>query len=166
MAWTTSKIFRQWIADSLAPTASFVGKWNSTDVYNAALYNNTTTPDATVTAALSAYNAGTSQWVVANEVIDTLNSNWVAGGRQVAGTGSGGGYASSGSTITFDGNDTAGAGNVTITNAFGDLLYDNTLATPVSKQGAAFHYFGGAQSVTNGTFTIVWNVAGLMQVTF
>jgi hypothetical protein len=166
VAWANSKIFRQWIADSLAPTASFVGKWNSTDVYNAALYNNTTTPDATVTAALSGYNAGTSQWVVANEVIDTLNSNWVAGGRAVTGTGSGGGYSSSALLITFTGSNTSGAGNLTITNAYGDLLYDSTLSTPVSKQGAAFHYFGGAQSVTNGTFTIQWNASGIMQVTF
>jgi|SRR6516225_497091 hypothetical protein len=164
MAWTNSKIFRQWIADSLAPTASFVGKWNSTDVYNAALYNNTITPDNTVTAALSGYNAATSQWLTANEVTDA--TNWTAGGRAVTGTGSGGGYSSTGATVTFTGSNTSGAGNVTITNAYGNLLYDSTLSTPVSKQGAAYHFYGGAQSVTAGTFTIVWNASGIMQVTF
>ena len=164
MAWTNSKIFRQWIADSLAPTASFVGKWNSTDVYNAALYNNTITPDNTVTAALSGYNAATSQWLTGNEVTDA--TNWTAGGRAVAGTGSGGGYSSTAATITFTGSNTSGAGNVTITNAYGNLLYDSTLSTPVSKQGAAYHFYGGAQSVTAGTFTIVWNASGIMQVTF
>jgi hypothetical protein len=156
----SSAIFRQWIADSLAPTASFVGKWNSTDVFKASLFNNSVTPDKTVAAATSAYNTGT--WVLANEVTD---ANWPAGGQTVTGTGSGGGFTSSGSAITFDGADTAGAGNVTVANVYGDLLYDFTLATPVAKQGCAFHSFGGAQQVTAGTFTIIWNVNGLMQIT-
>jgi hypothetical protein len=163
MAWANSKVFRQWIADSLAPTASFAGKWNSTDVFKAALYNNSITPDNTVTAALSAYNAASSQWLTAQEVTDA--TNWVAGGRTITGTGSGGGYTSSGSTITFDGADTAGGGNVTISGAYGDLVYDSQLTTPVANQGCAYHYFGGTQSVTAGTFTIIWNVAGIMQVT-
>jgi hypothetical protein len=163
MAWSASAIFRQWLADSLAPTASFAGKWNSTDVYKAALYNNSITPDRSVTAALSAYNAATSQWLATNEVTDA--TNWTAGGRTVTGTGSGGGYASAGTTITFDGADTAGGGTVTIAGAFGDLLYDSTLTTPVANQGAAFHYFGGTQSVTAGTFTIIWNASGILQVT-
>jgi hypothetical protein len=163
MAWANSKVFRQWIADSLAPTASFAGKWNSTDVYKAALYNNSITPDNTVTAALSAYNAATSQWLTANEVTDA--TNWVAGGRTITGTGSGGGYTSSSNLITFDGADTSGGGNVTISGAFGDLVYDSQLTTPVANQGCAYHYFGGTQSVTAGTFTIIWNAAGIMQVT-
>jgi len=156
----SSAIFRQWLADSLAPTASFAGKWNSTDVFKAALFNNTTTPDKTVAAAASAYNTGV--WVLANEVTD---ANWPAGGQSVAGTGSGGGYSSTSNLITFDGTDTAGAGNVTVANVYGDLLYDFTLSTPVAKQGAAYHSYGGAQQVTAGTFTIIWNVNGLMQIT-
>jgi hypothetical protein len=159
----SSKIFRQWIADSLAPTASFVGKWNSTDVYKCALMNNTGTPDNTVTAALSAYNTG--QWTAAtNEVVDV--TNWTAGGRAVTGTGSGGGYTSTSNLITFDGADTAGGGNVSLANVYGDLLYDSTLATPVANQGAAYHSYGGPQQVTAGTFTVIWNVNGLMQLTF
>lgn len=161
MGWTNSKIFRQWIADSLAPTASFVGKWNSTDVYKAALFGTTPTPDNTVSAANSAYAVG--QWIVGNEITDA--TNWVAGGRAITGTGSGGGYTSTSNLITFDGADTAGGGNVTITAAFGDLVYDSTLATPVANQGAAYHYFGGTQSVTAGTFTIIWNALGILQVT-
>lgn len=161
MAFTASGVFRQWLADALAPTASFAGKFNSTDVYKCALYGNTGTPDKTVTAANSAYNV--AQWVTANEITDA--TNWTAGGRTIAGTGSGGGYTSSGSAITFDGNDTAGGGNVTLTGVFGDLVYDSTLSTPVANQALAFHYFGGSQSVTSGTFTVVWNVNGIVQVT-
>jgi hypothetical protein len=162
MAFGASGIFRQWVADSLAPTASFVGKWNSTDSYKCALYGNTGTPDKTVTAALSAYTAG--QWIVGNEVTDV--TNWVAGGRVITGTGSGGGYSSSASAITFDGADTAGGGNVTLAAVYGDLVYDDTLTTPVVDQGAAFHYFGGSQGVTAGTFTVVWHTNGIMQITF
>ena len=39
----------------------------------------------------------------------------------------------------------------------GTWLTYNTVASPVAKQGLAFHYFGGVQGVTAGTFTIVWN---------
>lgn len=157
-----SKIFRQWIADSLAPTASFVGKWNSTDVYKCALFGNTGTPDNTVTAALSAFGSG--QWIVGNEITDA--TNWVSGGRAVTGTGSGGGFTSTSNLITFDGTDTAGGGNVTLAAVYGDLLYDSSLATPVANQGAAYHSYGGVQQVTAGTFTVIWNAAGLMQLTF
>jgi len=153
-----SNIFRQWIADSLGPTASFAGKWatGSPDTYKAALYNDTTTPDKTVAAASSAYNTGV--WVVANERTDT---NWPAGGRAITSPT----FTSTGSTITYDGADTSGAGNVTLTNVYGDLFYDDTLTTPVADQGAAFHSFGGIQQVTAGTFTIQWNASGIMQVT-
>jgi hypothetical protein len=125
--------------------------------------NNTGTPDNTVAASLTAYNTG--QWTAAtNEVVDA--TNWVAGGRTVTGTGSGGGYTSSTNLITFDGADTAGGGNVSLSNVYGDLLYDSTLATPVANQGCAYHSYGGPQQVTAGTFTVIWNVAGLMQLTF
>lgn len=160
MAFTASGVFRQWLGDALAPTASFAGKFNSTDVYKAALYGTSGTPDKTVSAALSAYNAG--QWVTGNEV---TSANWPAGGIAITGTGSGGGYTSTSSAVTFDGVDTPGSGTVTITNAYGDLVYDSTLTTPVANQGLAFHYFGGAQSVTSGTFTITWNASGIVQVT-
>jgi hypothetical protein len=159
MAWTNSKIFRQWIADSLAPTASFAGKWGvgTPDTYKAALFPTGTTPDATVTAANSAYNAGV--WTSGTELTDT---NWPAGGRAITSPT----FTSSGTTITYDGADTSGAGNVTLAGVFGNLFYDDTLTTPVADQGAAFHYYGGSQGVTGGTFTIVWNASGLMQVTF
>lgn len=163
MSWSASGIFRQAIADALGPTASFAMKWNGTDVYKCALYNNTPTPDKTVTAALSAYNAASSQWLTANEVTDA--TNWTAGGRTITGTGSAGGFSSTGGTITFDGTDTAGGGNVTLANVFGDLVYDSTVTTPVANQGLAFHYYGGVQGQTAGTFTVIWNAAGIAQVT-
>jgi hypothetical protein len=101
-------------------------------------------------------------WTTGNEVIDTLNSNWVAGGRALASkafsidTGS--------SSIVFQAAATAGAGNVTITNAYGCLVYDFTItAGTVAKQGLCYNSFGGAaQGVTNGTFTILWATVGAL----
>jgi hypothetical protein len=48
---------------------------------------------------------------------------------------------------------------------FGCLVYDDTLTTPVADQGLSYHYFGGTQSVTSGTFTIVWNASGILSLT-
>jgi hypothetical protein len=44
-------------------------------------------------------------------------------------------------------------------------VYDDTRTTPVADQGLSFNYFGGANSVTSGTFTIVWNSAGVLALT-
>ena len=173
MPWTdsspTSRIFQQALLNPImgrawstaAPTT--FGNF-SADVMNVALFNNSVSPDANAAVASTGYGAGT--WLSGNEVVDA--TNWVAGGRALASktfASAGSGQAAAG-TVTFDAADLSGGGNVTITNAYGSLLYDNTITGgTVSKQGMAFHYFGGAQSVTAGTFTIVWNVNGLIQVT-
>jgi hypothetical protein len=113
MAWSTSKIFRSWIGDTIDSTT---GPNLSTDVPKVALYNNSITPDENDTAAHSAYNA-------------------------------------------------AGGATATLAAVFGCLVYDDTLTTPVADQGVCFNYFGGTQSVTSGTFTVVWNVLGLWRIT-
>lgn len=158
MAWANSKIFRPFLADSFQNTAAFDV---DTDVPKAALYNNTPTPDNDTTAVLSAYNAATSQWVTANEVIDA--TNWVAGGRPLAGIAFHG--ADTADVVWYDATDTSGAGNVTLAGVFGTLVYDDTITTPVADQGICYNYFGGTQSVTAGTFTIVWNVNGIWRIT-
>jgi hypothetical protein len=48
---------------------------------------------------------------------------------------------------------------------FGCLVYDDTLTTPVADQGICYNYFGGTQSVTGGTFTIVWHPNGIFRLT-
>lgn len=129
----------------------------SADTIDVALFNNTTAPDKTAAVASTGYNTG--QWVTANEVTDA--TNWVAGGRALASkafsidTGS--------SSICFQGAALAGGGPVTLTNAYGCLVYDSTItAGTVAKQGLCFNYFGGAQSVTGGTFTIIWATVGAL----
>jgi hypothetical protein len=157
MAWSNSKIFRPFIADVLDNTTAIdLGS----DVPKAALFNNSITPSQDVTSALSAYNAATSQWLTANEVTDA--TNWVAGGRALGSTSLNSGSAG---IVFYDAADTAGGGTLTLANAYGALVYDDTITTPVADQGICFNYFGGAQSVTGGTFTIVWHANGIFRIT-
>jgi len=160
MAFTASKIFRAFLGDALANTAAFDLSSTGVDTFKVALYNNTGTPDQNATAALSAYNAATSPWVTANEVVDV--TNWVAGGRAlvtpVIDVGTAG-------VVFFDGADLSGGGNVTLSGVMGCLVYDDTITTPVADQGICYNYFGGAQSVTAGTFTIAWSANGLFRLT-
>lgn len=151
MAWSNSKIFRAFLRDVIDNTTAVdLG----TDVPKASLHNNTITPDQDVSAATSAFNTGV--WTTTNEVTDV--TNWVSGGRALSGTSLDSTVAA---TVFYDATDLAGGGTVTITNAFGCLVYDDTLTTPVADQGICFNYFGGAQTVTAGTFTIVWHANGI-----
>lgn len=157
MAFTASAILRSMVSDTFAGTAVFDLNAPS-DTYKVALYNNTGTPDKDATSANSAYNAGA--WVVANEVSQAVQ--WPAGG-----------VAAASLTITnpatgvimFDMADTASGSAATLANVYGSLTYDDTKTTPVADQGVCFNYFGGVNSVTNGTLTVVWNVNGLFRIT-
>ena len=155
MAFTTSKIFSAVITDSLNNTTLI--DLNS-DTIEAALFNNTGTPSQSVTAANSAY--AVDQWVVGNGVSDA--SGWPALGRPLAT------IVSSFTTnvYTFSAANTVSANNVsTIVGAYGCLVYDHTISTPVADQGICFNYFGGVQTVTAGTFTIAWNASGIFTLT-
>ena len=163
MAFTASAIFQQAMLNPMlgrlwttaAPT-TFSSL--SADTVNAALFNNTTTPDKTAAVGSTGFNTGV--WVTANEVTDA--TNWVSGGRPLASkafsidTGS--------SSICFQAAATAGAGNVTIANAYGCLVYDSTItAGTVAKQALCYNSFGGAaQGVTAGTFTVLWATVGAL----
>jgi hypothetical protein len=130
----------------------------SADTINVALFNNTPTPNKDDTVGNTGYNTG--QWLSSSEVTDA--TNWVAGGRALAGKA----FAAGTSIVNFDANDLSGAGNVTISNAFGDMVYDNTItAGTVAKQGLCYHAYGSAQGVTAGTFTLVWDATGVFKVT-
>lgn len=155
MAWTNSKIFSAYITDVLNNTTAL--DLNS-DTLKAALYNNSITPDQTVASANTAYNAG--QWANSNEVSD--GTNWDAAGEPLTGVSSG----FSSNVYTLDATDTPqGGATTTLASVFGCLVYSDTIATPVADQGVCYNYFGGSQSVTAGTFTIVWNGSGIMAIT-
>lgn len=155
MAWANSKIFRPFMADVLDNTSALdLGS----DVPKVALYNNTTAPDQNVTSANSAYAVG--QWVVGNEVAQA--GQWAVAGVALASTSL---NSASAGIVFYDAADTASGSAATLAAVFGCLVYDDTITTPVADQGICFNYFGGTQSVTNGTFTVVWHANGIFRIT-
>lgn len=162
MSWTTnspnSRVFQEWLSMIYQVSGTgFTGV--DSDTMNVALFNNTTTPDATVAVGSTGFNTGV--WVLANEVTDA--TNWVSGGRALAGKTF---TMPSAGVFMFDATDLSGGGNVTLASVFGCHVYDNTItAGTVAKQGMSYHYFGGTQGVTAGTFTVVWHVNGINRAT-
>jgi hypothetical protein len=156
MAWSNSKIFRQYIADRLANANEMD---LDADTLKVALYNNSITPDNDVTAANSAYDVG--QWVkTTNEMYEA--GQWDQGGVALASKTI---DVASADVVMFDAADTASGSAADLANVYGCLVYDDTIATPVAKQGICYNYFGGANSVVNGTFTVRWSTSGIFRFT-
>jgi hypothetical protein len=155
MAWTASKIFRAYLKDVFDNTTALdLGS----DAFKAALYNNSITPDQNATSANTAYNVG--QWATAQEVYQA--GQWAQAGVALSGV-----TLDAGTTdvVFMDATDTPSGSAATLTNIYGAQIYDTTVATPVASQGICFNYYGGPNTVTNGTFTSVWNALGLLRVT-
>lgn len=146
MAWSTSKVFAYATLQGMSKALNL-----TSDSYKVALYSsNTMTPDATVTTAvLTEYAGAASQWVTGNEVSGT---GYTAGGVAVTPIS----LSQSTNVIEFNSSGSPSWTTATFT-AYGCLVYDTT----VSNEGLSFNYFGGAQSVTAGTFTISWNASGI-----
>jgi hypothetical protein len=155
MAWSNSKVFRQYLADSLNRTAALD---LNADSFKVALYNNTITPDNDVTAANSAYNVG--QWATANEQFEA--GQWAQGGVVLTSVVV---DVATADVVMFDAADTVSGSAADLANVYGDLVYDDTITTPVADQGVCYNYFGGANSVVNGTFTVVHSTNGIMRYT-
>ena len=150
MAWSNSKIFMAFVEDSFENTAALD---LDTDTIKVALFDNSITPSQTVATASTVYGAGV--WA-SGGVFDA--TGWPAVGRNLASVTS----SFSSNVYTFDAADTVSANNTTtLTNAYGALVYDDT----IGDQGICFNYFGGANSVTSGTFTVVWNASGIFALT-
>ena len=163
MAWSASAVFRAYITDLVQGVVENQGTtsmdWVEATTVKAALYNNTGTPDKDVASASSAYNTG--QWVVGNEVSD--GGNWAAGGVVVTGRTV---TNPSNGVIMMDATDTPSTTSTeTLAAVFGCLVYSDSIVTPVADQGFSFNYFGGTNTVTAGTFTIVWHANGVFRAT-
>lgn len=154
MAWSVSGVFKQCMADMVQNTVAFD---LDTDVPKVALYGTTPTPDKEVSAANSAYGVG--QWIAGSEI--SQGGQWAVAGIALAG----GAVTVPAGAMMYDGTDTASGAAATLTAVFGCLVYDDTITTPVADQGLCFNYFGGTQSVTAGTFTVVWNASGIFRIT-
>lgn len=159
MAWSASKIFAQTVLDQLANATAMDLSGSGVDTFKIALYDNDITPDNTVSAANSAYNAG--QWTASgNEVSD--GTEWDAAGEPLVSPA----LSLAAAVVKFDANDTASGGSsATLANVYGGLVYDDTISTPVADQGVCYLYFGGTNSVTNGTFTVVYSASGIYTLT-
>lgn len=154
MAWSNSKIFSAFVTDVMNNTTAMD---LNADTFKAALFDNSITPSQTVASASSAFGAGV--WA-GGEVFD--GAEWATGGVALGSVASG----FSSNVYTFDAADTVSTGSsATLAAVFGCLVYDDTIAAPVANQGVSFHYFGGTNSVTDGTFTIIWNVLGIFTLT-
>lgn len=163
MAWSASAVFRAYVTDLVQGVVENQGAtsmdWVEVTTAKAALYNNTGTPDKDVASASSAYNTG--QWVTGNEVAD--GANWAAGGVAITGR-----TVTNPSTgvIMMDATDTPSTtSTATLAAVFGCLVYSDSITTPVADQGFCFNYFGGTNTVTSGTFTIVWHANGVFRAT-
>jgi hypothetical protein len=155
MAWSNSKVFTSYLTDVLNNTTAI--DLNSDALLEVALYDNTITPDQTVTSANSAYAAGV--WASGHQLSGT---SWPSLGRPLVSPTST--FATN--VFTFDAADTASAdATCTLSGTYGCLLYDHSIASPVADQGLAFLYFGGVATITSGTFTVVWNTSGLFTLT-
>lgn len=156
MAWANSKIFRQYLAD-IADNVTAMD-WVTDASVKIALYDNDITPDNDVTAANSAYNVG--QWVITgNEVSDA--AEWAAGGVNIASRAI---DVSVADFVKFTGNNVASGASATLLAFFGGQVYNDTISTPVADQGFCYNYFGGTNSVTDGTATITWGANGVMRI--
>lgn len=157
MAWSNSKIFRAFLGDVFANAAAF-DLSGTPDTFKVALYDNDITPNNDVTAANSAYNV--DQWVTTNnEVFEA--GQWAQGGVALTSPAIDVGTAD---VVFFDATDTASGSAADLASVYGCLVYDDTLTSP-ADQGVSYNYFGGTQSVTNGTFTIIWNSNGIFRLT-
>jgi hypothetical protein len=156
MAWANSRIFRAYLADVLDNTAAFD---MGADSFKVALYDNDITPDNDVTSANSAYNVG--QWVTtSNEVYES--GQWAQAGVALSGQSL---DSATADVVFFDATNTASGSAADLANVYGCLVYDDTLAAPVVDQGVCYNYFGGSNSVVNGTLTVVWNANGIYRFT-
>jgi hypothetical protein len=102
---------------------------------------------------------------VPNQVVDSSGggTDWPAGGRPLVNPDV---TITVANVIMFDADNTASAGATTdIASAMGAFVYDDTITTPVADAGICFNWFTTAQSVTNGTFTVVWHANGIFRIT-
>lgn len=167
MAFTASAMFQAWVqaTQGFGQTAQVLPSGYQglvADSLKVALFNNSVTPDKDAALTSTGYNTGT--WTTGNEVAD--GTNWDAAGEPLTGDA----LSDQGSGITmYDATDTPqGGASTTLASVFGCLVYDDTIAAGtggIADQGVTYHYFGGSQSVTAGTFTVVWHANGLFRIT-
>ncbi len=163
---TSSAIFREWPKAVMGAgqtaavlPAGYAGL--GADTVKGALFGNSVTPDKDAALTSTGFNTGT--WTTGNEISDA--TNWVSGGRALASKTL---TTPSTGVFMFDAADLAGGGNVTLSAVYGIFHYDDTVTAGtggVADQGICYNYLGGSQSVTAGSFTVVYNSNGIFRIT-
>ena len=127
---STSSVFREWNVMTLQVSGTGYTGLDS-DTVKVSLHNNSVTPDKDAAVTSTGFNTGT--WTTTNEVTDA--TNWVSGGRALASKT----FTTPATGVCmFDAADLAGGGNVTITNAYGCLVYDDSI-TAGTIRGPRYH---------------------------
>jgi hypothetical protein len=102
------------------------------------------------------------------------NDGWAnVSANEVSGTGyTAGGQALASKAVTTDDTDDEGvwdAANTTwdssTITAYHAVIYDDSVTTPIADQLICSIDFGGAQSSSNGDFTIQWAAEGIINIT-
>jgi hypothetical protein len=167
MAWTASAIFREWPKSVMGQGATaavlptnYAGL--GADVVKGTLFGGNT-PDKDATLPTTGYNSGSSQWTTASE--KTSGSDWITTGRTLSSKTF---TTPSSGVFMFDAADLTSAATASLSGVEGILIYDDTIATStggVADQGVCYNYFGGSQSVSSGTFSVVFNANGIFRFT-
>lgn len=171
MAWSTSRLMRQWQSDLLGQTYTTMSQVDLDAATNlfAALYDDTITPDGDATNLLSTYAGAASIWSATGSQ---------TGGPQVfhAGQWAQGGIVVptpavsvvAGGIVQFTSANLVSGAAATMSNIEGMFLYFNNVTGPANqvKAGLGYWWFGGTNyAVTAGTLTITPNASGLFRMT-
>ena len=150
-----SKIFTAYLYNILTNTSAAAIPTDA--LLECALFDNTITPNQTDTVAHNAYAAAGGSWA-SGGVTDTGTSapaGWPSLGRPLVAAG-GTITAATANPFSWGASNTVSASaTTTLTNAYGCLLYDHTAGTP-TDMGICYVSFNGGNTITLGTFTIVW----------
>jgi hypothetical protein len=153
---TSSKIFVSTVEDIFENTTAI--DLNS-GTFNLALFNDTITPDQLVVSAQTAFAAAAGVWDT-GEVFD--GAEWPTGGQQLDSVT----FIPTSNVLAWDAaNEVSTGTSATLADVRGCLIYNTDINTPVDSQGICYLSFGGANSVTDGTFTVIFNAAGILTFT-
>lgn len=136
-------------------SASYTSGWAKNNVFKAALFNDTVTPDRDLGGA--AYQYGMAPWLPQAEVSN--NPYWPPGGLRIPNSGGANGIVQTLDEVRFTGGPVTSSGPVTIIGARGDAVWDSSVALNVVH---CFHDFGGDVDVNSGLLTIMWDPGGVM----
>ena len=171
MAWSTSKLMRQYEYDLRAQTYTTMSQvdLDLAANINVVLYDDSITPDGDATNLLSTYDGASSIWT---------DTGGATGSAQVYHTGqwAQGGIALpspavsvvAGGIVQFTSAAIVSGAAATMSNIEGMFLYFPNASAPANQvdAGLGFWWFGGTNyAVTAGTLTITPHANGLFRIT-